>query len=685
MKILNLHGGKVGDMKCTRPTVGLAGVVLASAWLGHAGIASAQAPNPNSKLCFINVIGVPGPFYLKPPVIDGCLRACSYPSDAPSQHDDFGWQSAFQFVANPINIDPPTGDVVAQGIYDPAGPGKLDLSFEVKNDTRLDETDAVVIALQGSVPGTTGNHALLVIYPFVNHAGSAYNGPIGGAVGQVQYYGGTSGGNSVTWNPGFESGPSWVTAAVNSGGAGTSWTWTVEVQIRRNQIEGATGINLSNTGFNFFFDVIRVYNQAGFEAFDMPWPPAATVGTVPSSPPTPNLDQWGAASVNSGVCGGVSFLPSDIKTNQANPYVINTNPANPNRFSVALKNTLIDTRTGPNQNKPMIAKAVTAKFRIANFGLPSDQAWVPIPAANDISNTADVPAATTIPASSTVPPAVIGPAGTVTLQTKAPGWDASTAGGSTHQCILAELSSPNNDVVFVNKSAYQNMNYGFNPGFEPVAAIDGRWGEPPGGKSTHTFDLLKIPTFQYAYGDGTIDGIPVGKLTAQVNLTFIGYRHTGRFVTLRSQKTELVTPVGYYGYVVQHELGDDIAVPFTQRHDRQIKIAFDFNGTEGQKWARVNKALLDDPEKPTTVDWNLDFPDLKPVAETSGAVVRIEVPRDTVSTVVGTIRYTGGASSPGGGGCCPGRSGATTTPKVGTLGLVVLVGAVLGRRRRRAR
>jgi len=673
----------------------LLAAVATGSLLWGPGTVLGQQMNPNSKLCFTNVIGVPGPFYQRPPKIDGCLRLCSYPTDSPTQHDDFGWQGAFQFVANPINsANPPAGDVVVQGIYAPAGSGRLDLSFEVKNDTRLDENDAVVIAMKGTVPGSNGGHALLVIFPFSNNAGTANNnsGPIprqvnGSTFGQIEYFPGTQNGNAITWDN-FVSGPSWVTAAVNSGGGGPSWSWTVEVQIQRSQIGGPPGIELDPTGFDLFFDVIRIYDENSFSAFDMPWPPAATAGIIGSSPPTPPVDQWGTATINSDVCGGVSFHPSDIKTNQNNPSLINTNPNKPNRFSVTLKNTLIDTRAGVNHNKSITAKDVTAKFRIANFGLPSNIAWVPIPNGNDTSNKADVPAATTNPTNSTMPPAVIDTAGTVTLSTPAPGWvpDASwIAANNGHQCILAEVSSPNSDVVFVNKSAYNNMDYGFNPGFEPVAFIDGRWGEPPGGKSAHTFEILKIPAYQYAYGDGTVEGIPIGKLTAQVTLTFVGYRHTGRFVTLRNNKVELVTPVGSYGYVVQHELGDDFAKPFTERHDRQIKIAFDFKGTLEQKWARVNKALLDDSEKPTGNDWNINFPDLKPVASTDGVLMRIEVPKDTVSTVKGTIKYTGGKPSPGGGGgCCPGPSSSNTTPtKVGTLGLVVLVGAVVRRRRRR--
>jgi len=673
-------------MKRRRGSVSLAmALAVGVTWLG-AGVAFGQA-NPNSKLCFKNVIGVPGAFYQRPPQIDGCLRLCDYPNDSPQQHDDFGWQSAFTFIANPISQNPPQGDVIAQGIYDPAGAGSLDMAFDVKNDTRIDETDAVVIAMKATVPNHQGDHALIIIYPFLNHGGSAYSGPIGtGQVGQIQYIPGTLNGSDVTWNLNdIVSGPSWISAAVNSGGGGSSWAWTVEVQMKRNGQQTPDAINVTPGGFDFFFDVIRIYDQQQFKAFDMPWPPAATNGSEASSPPTPGKNQWGLATINSGVCGGVAFDPADIKTNQTDPTEMSKDPQNPNRFSVTLKNTLIDTRPGPNQNKPMAAQAVTAKFRIANFGLPANIAWTPIPGGNDTSNTDNVPAATTNPANSTVPPGTINTAGSVTLTTPTPGWvpDAQwTTANWGHQCILAELSSPTGDVVFTNRSAYQNMHYGTNPDIEPVAFIDGRWGEPPSGQSAHTFEVLKIPVYQYAYGDGLVEGIPTGRLTAQLNLTFIGYRHSGRFVTLQNHKVELVTPVGYYGYLARHLLADEaFEKDFTARHKNIISWAFDWQGTLEEKWARVNSRLKDDEEKPVGGDWSISFSGLKEVPGTGGVLSSIQVPKDSVTKVTGKIKYSKGG---GGRDCfhCFGSSGSSTV-KTGAVLLIALSGLSAYRKRRR--
>jgi hypothetical protein len=644
--------------------------------------AQAQAPNPNSKLCFRNAFGVPG--FVKPPVIDGCLRGCSYPSDTPNTHDDFGWVDSFEFVANP-SASATSTDVVVRGTRNATTNG-LVLAFDVKNDNRLDDTDAIVVALEGVVPGAPAgrDYALLVIYPFLNGAGAAVNGAIPHAgIGAIQYTAGTKTGTTITWDATSTPGPTWVTAAVTSGGSGTNWTWTIEAHIQL----GDAGIMLTNTGFDFFLDAIRVYNPGSLLAADFPWPPAATAGNQVDAL-TPTVDKWGVATINSGTCGGVSFTPSNITTNNANPSLISK--TTPNRFSVSLANTLVDTRPGPNQNKPIAAEQVTATFRIANFGLPAALSWAPIPGGNDTSNTATVPAATTVPAGSTIPPGAIGVPGAVTLSTPAPGWvpDAGwTSVNSGHQCILAELKSPSSDVIFLNRAAYRNMNYGTNPGIDPFAFIDGRWGPAPAGKSVHTFDLSRLNTMQYAYGDGTVEDVPIGKLTAQLTVLFLGYRHTGRFIELQKQKHQVVEPIGHYGYVVQHELSKEFETTFTEKRREMIDSIFHSKGTDAEKWHRVNERLSEDPEKPALADWQAEFPQLKPINQ-DGSLLRIEVPPDSVAEVKGAIRYlkdqpgTGPGVPRQPGGCC-GAAGRAS----GGGAAVPLAGAALlllgGRRRQR--
>ena len=160
------------------------------------------------------------PRHGEPPVIDGCLHNCSYPSDSPVTHDDFGWTDSFEFVANP-SASATSTDVVVRGTRNATTNG-LVLAFDVKNDNRLDDTDAIVIALEGAVAGAPAgrDYALLVIYPFLNGAGAHVEGAIPHAgIGAIDYTAGTKSGTAITWDPTSTAGPPWVTAAVTSGPA----------------------------------------------------------------------------------------------------------------------------------------------------------------------------------------------------------------------------------------------------------------------------------------------------------------------------------------------------------------------------------------------------------------------------------------------------------------------------------
>lgn len=634
-------------------------------------------PVPN-QLCFRNAAGVPGPFYGRGPQIDGCLRECAYPSDSPTQHDDFAWTDAFQYVANPYNaLSTPTGDVTSYGTRNPHS-GALVMAFEVKNDNRFDDADAVVLALKGSAPGApAGNdYVQIVIQPFFNHAGLAeVHGAIPQNTGQISYFPGVKNTvtNQVDWNLNPVINPSWVTAAVTSA-VGATRSWTVEVELNL----GEGGIDLIGSGFDFFYDVIRVYNPTALLAVDFPWPPAASTGQNVDVV-TPTLDLWGRGTLNTGVCGGVGFAPGDIKTNQASPDVIN--PSGNNVFSVTLHNTLLDMRLGANQNKPMAAPGVKATFRIANFGLPSDKAWLTV----DQTNPGTITAGTTVPANSTVPPASVNP-GTSTLSsagwTPPPAWSQPPA--TNHQCILAELQSTSSDVIFLNRAAFRNMNYGTNPGINPLAYIDGRWGPPPNGATKHVFELLFLPKFQFAYGDGTVPTVPVGSLTAQFVAQFIGYRQTGRHVRLGKDRYTLAAPVGSYGFFVQHEILDTkFASEFRDRHTvAMTAMARAPNASAAAQYALVNQQLADDSEKPP--GWKFDFPGLT-VSTDDGSLYRIEVDPDKVTAVQGAIKYNDPVVLPPcGNGCCGCARSATTASLAPIMGLAI-GGLAFGRRRRRNR
>jgi uncharacterized protein (TIGR03382 family) len=192
---------------------------------------------------------------------------------------------------------------------------------------------------------------------------------------------------------------------------------------------------------------------------------------------------------------------------------------------------------------------------------------------------------------------------------------------------------------------------------------------------------------QYAYGDGTVEDVPIGKLTAQLTVLFLGYRHTGRFIHLQKEKHQVVDPIGHYGYVVQHELSKEFETTFTEKRREMIDSIFHSKGTDAEKWRRVNERLSEDPEKPALADWQAEFPQLKPLNQ-DGSLLRIEVAPDSVAQVKGAIRYlkdqpgTGPGVPRQPGGCC-GAAGRAS----GGGAAVPLAGAALlllgGRRRQR--
>jgi hypothetical protein len=615
-------------------------VALASL-LCSLGTAQAQQ-NPNDKLCFREHIGVPG--HPNPPTIDGVVDV----GDPSNPIREYGWTNAFRFIANPSG-SPNSTDVAAQGIL---GNGALYLSFEVKNDPRLDPSDAIAITFGGG----EGSSTLLVIKPFQAHGGAAnFNGP-------ADYWETrTSTGltnNCMQWSSSPVVKPTWVTTAVRSGNAGVTLSWNVEIRLQLSNPDGPSGLDVNGSGFTFFYDVNRIENETIINpstgepaATPFPWPRAAQVGACEVNGPlfalTPPVTQWGTGTINSGSCGGIAFSPSDIRTdNPSGPTAINKN--GPNRFSVKLHNDAVDTRPGPNFNHTLEAQQISARFRIANFGLPPDPVtlknrdWMEIPGAN-LAGPLNVPAATTNPPGSAVPPGSIATAGSATLQTPSPGWTPDptwTSVNSGHQCILVELSSTTDDTIFVNRSAWQNMNYTSNPGEPAPAVISARgYGTPADRSSNQTFDLLMVASTRYVFGDGTVSDIGIGRLAAQIVYTLNGYRWTDRHVTIGAQRFTITEPVGYFGYLVQHEMGQEFQQGYESRHQNAMNYGRDFSGPETERWARVNRFLENDPERPSATDWHVSIPRLPIVADSNGVRGRVSVPTDGEITLKPTIRH----------------------------------------------
>lgn len=469
-------------------------LVLLALFLFHMPL-NAQPRNANNRLCFGQVTNVPGS--TAPPTVDGIIR------------NDLGWTGATRYEFG--NGTPDMG-VVVQGIRDAAN---LYLSFEANNDATFDNEDMIVIALDPDATATnSANDRRLHIFP-VFTTGAAPNGNP-----QSQQYST----NSSSWTTATL--PAGTEIKVSSIAGGTN-SWFVEVKLPIG------GFGIPGAGdFGLYFNVMRV---SGGTAVESDWPTDnAPIVIDPNNTPTPV--NWGNGTFSGG-CNGVSFSWSDIKTNNTPPHKITFTGSN--IFTVTPHNNTINS-TGT----PQPANQVKALFKIANFGLPSSVSWQPVPIPAGGGKDAASSQVANIPANGSID---LTTNAWVLNATEVAQYDTPT---TRHQCILVELSSTAANTIFVNKSAWRNMDFGPASVFEHVAEISGKgYGAPPDGSGNHLFDL-QITTSQA--GTPGVTAVQTDQTTKIFTWVAHGFRHTGQFIVINRKRFEILEDVGAFGYRVAH-------------------------------------------------------------------------------------------------------------------------------------
>ena len=229
------------------------------------------------------------------------------------------------------------------------------------------------------------------------------------------------------------------------------------------------------------------------------------------------------------------------------PDEIDATPGNANNFTATLHNTSVNGAGGF-----IAANNITAKFSVANFGLPSN--WTPILG----SFAAQTQAPSTIPAA-TMSGSNINP-GTASI-TSTPDWHITNASDinnyKTHadQCILVDLDStapdcigsPNNCVSILNKSVKRNMWVLTASEVSKTAEISAKgYGPPPAGKTEHEFEL-HVTSHQQVLKPG----VPV--LSAQINRQQAGAYSGGKKDRTVSRLTWVVD-----GCRVHHDQPNDL-------------------------------------------------------------------------------------------------------------------------------
>jgi hypothetical protein len=537
-----------------------------------------EARNANFRMGFRTAINVPGPNFMQPPLVDGDING------------DLGWTGAFRYVFGNGTLTP---DVVVQAIRDGTS---IYLSFEVNNDQAFEDQDLIVLTIDPT--GVAADAHRIHIYPVFGGVGAG----AGGAPRQVQHWK-----DSASWNTGgATSAMPGGLIKVSSAGAAPNVSWFVELSLP------LAAYSIPAAGdFGLYFNVIRV-SAKGVPigtAVEKDWPTVCPDISLDVDGGTPDMSTWGTAST-SGIANGVSIAASAIVTgNTPNSKI--AFPPGANVFSATVLNNSVDSA-----GVAIAANRVTALFRIANFGIPAFGDWTPVPTGN---NPTPVPGIT-VPAG-----------GTATLSTSpwtlTAGQAAQYAAPHDHQCILVELDSTDVNTVFVNKSAWRNMDFGPASVFERSAEISAKgYGKPPAGQKNHQFDLHVTTKADVIRRQTNVTHVAVEGPISQLTWAAHGYRRTGRYLIIQKQKFEIVDHAGSFGYIVQHA------------------------------------GLI--------AAWNQKLKG-SGLRTTGNNLYRLQVPEDGIATVTTAVRTLD--KSPGGAGCFTAKSAGTVvaTAGLGLLGLVV--------------
>ncbi|HEY0150549.1 MAG TPA: hypothetical protein VGB92_01045 [Longimicrobium sp.] len=475
-----------------------------------AGARPASATLPNFRMCFGDVINVPGPTSMQPPTINGIIL------------NDFGWTRAARFV---FQNGTPMVDGAMQGIKDASN---LYLSFELRDDPTFDNADAIVLGFDPG--GASTNRRMIRIFPVNNGDMPGTNQPVRSV--EILSWNGASWSNPVV-------DPAWLKDNMKVERISTmaGKTWNVEMKIPLGP--GANQLNLPAAGdFGFFFTMVAVSGNAVVAEHHWPTDPGSVLDIFANPP---DVSQWGSGTRSGATCNGVSFDALDIFTNHLVTSKITLNA--PNRFFVRLNNSSIN-----GAGTPVAANNVSATFRIANFGLPGP--WANIPTAGGNPVTGNLPAGAT-----------------VTLQTGL--WSLSGAqqtdyANHPHQCILVELDSPDPNTMFLNRSAWRNFDFGWASLFQRTAEV-ATAGYPRPRRGTNQRFRLRVVRAertidpQAARWDTTFpppesrqEVQREGKHLSELTQVVKGCRLTGEFIELAKNRYERCQSVGAFGFGVRH-------------------------------------------------------------------------------------------------------------------------------------
>ncbi|HEY2031769.1 MAG TPA: hypothetical protein VGH20_21400 [Myxococcales bacterium] len=583
---------------------------------------------------------------------------------------DTGWLNSFTYRGGG---GAPDADILLQGnsFVDAGGHHWLALGVTALNDTEWDSNDAVVVLYKQS---GSSNYGQLVIHPLSNDIPSSQgtNNP-----GTSQFSTSTTG-TGGSWGA-QQAAPSWVhwgskaTGPVCSAAQpGTNCQWTVEL-----------GLDLTAAGIpgidQIFVDVIEVVDRNGPVALQFSYPPGNVIAdTTDIASFTPAPSSWATASMTSSetTCPGVSFSFSDIS---ASPVDVNGNlkAGLTTNLTVKLHN------TGPNAN------GVSATFSHAPYGICglTDSCFVDI---GSTSTAVSCPSGGAPPCCAGTPACIVKDFGTGLGTGLQVAWTPAS-GDEGHQCIRVKLQAALGGTTFTNQGDFHNMWVDSSAQPHKMSAkINMMAFQLPNGTSNHRVRLNSTRVVQYAYADGSIEGIPSGKLAAQIVNTYRGYRFTGRFLTMQRARLQLWEPVGSYAFTLQQPMTADFQSTFEKTHAQELARLCDVSvgaalpprcTQDAQGLRYLNAALARFSEKPNPTDWSFDLDQGARVGK-SPDIVEVSVPPNAPVQLGTTASYGAASSGTPVTACCLSGLFKKTTGILGTAFGFLLLGMLAYRRRR---
>jgi len=480
------------------------------------------------------------------------------------------------------------------------------LSFEVYNDDSLNDGDSIVLCFRPNAAGSTPDpmdDRRVFVHPFPSSGGTTVNAEEGddvynGELGEIRVWR-----NSSSWTEIEAVDLPAIQGKVRSlqTGAG-NFMWAVELKIPTTAAAGVTNWVDFAEEFLFYFNVIRT-DPANEMSAQAVWPREAAIingGRLENYAfPATEWSRGYQGDDPDIIYKGVSLDASSIRTSNADIHDIEVPPAGETRtntFQAVVQNSTERENPGTGLLEYPGAAGVTARFFIANWGLPSEASWREVGSDTENLDGAD---------SDTGEPSSRQYETDWTLTHNGTDLTESRFGGTVneyldpsnkHQCIYVELFSEIEDVNFVQKSAYRNMDFHTASVFRQRAEVSAEgYGAPLDGAASRRF-FIRVTTREWEIAHEKDDHPPYlrpylseisrgrmrqskaaaesgsssGGGSSYIDWTAHGVLYLGPGLIINGRSYDVVRDIGSFTHIVEH---DEEVCRWEQEIEEAVEVA----------------------------------------------------------------------------------------------------------------